>query len=263
MDWEHITVFIRLGERDLTKGMRKSTPIACAFSAHNGGYVVLWLPGQLHHAGDHPISYVGWGSHANYPLPGRHRVSSLFAGLQFGRREASIFHRPKYDYIDKTVDKIPAGAKPIDVIVIPPAKFSSHGAMYWGDCAEYSGFPRHPHVPDQPCEFDFRWLNLSGHWGDPGSPFSGGAAPKGPPYQSSWNPFSWLSECEIFSRHGGEGYQLLRSAYAYPFENVEPVELVNELDLERLLNLEVAKIPIHRRLLSHPHHASLDDQSNS
>jgi hypothetical protein len=59
-DWEGVTVVVDNG-----------APLGVSFSQHQGRTWSAW-PATL--ADDHPVVYVGAGSHANYPTPGSYRV---------------------------------------------------------------------------------------------------------------------------------------------------------------------------------------------
>ena len=59
-DWEGVTVFLHDG-----------TPLGATYSQHQGRVWVPWSAAPIDRG---PTLYVGRGSHANYPLPGTHRV---------------------------------------------------------------------------------------------------------------------------------------------------------------------------------------------
>jgi hypothetical protein len=61
-DWEQITLRLDADKR----------PIDVFYSAHAGGHTRPWT--GVEKVGDHPVAYPGLGSHANYFVPGRHRV---------------------------------------------------------------------------------------------------------------------------------------------------------------------------------------------
>ncbi len=61
-DWEQITV--RLDEN--------RQPVDAFYSAHEGGNANIWA--RIQTVDGHPVDYPARGSHANYFVPGRHRV---------------------------------------------------------------------------------------------------------------------------------------------------------------------------------------------
>jgi hypothetical protein len=61
-DWEGVTVFLH-----------GTTPLGVSYSAHQGRRFSPWSS-QTTQGGTHPIVYVAYGSHANYPRRGRYRI---------------------------------------------------------------------------------------------------------------------------------------------------------------------------------------------
>lgn len=61
-DWEGVTVFLQ-----------GTTPLGVSYSAHQGRRWSRWAA-QSSQNGTHPIVYVAYGSHANYPARGRYSV---------------------------------------------------------------------------------------------------------------------------------------------------------------------------------------------
>lgn len=68
-DWEVVMLFLS-----------GTTPVACAYSAHHGGYRLPWT--QVEKDGAHPIAYVAHGSHANYFFgPGKYASTAEAFGV--------------------------------------------------------------------------------------------------------------------------------------------------------------------------------------
>ena len=86
-DWEHIVVFLKEPARDADG---EPEPVACAYSAHHGGYRLAWRHVERvddlgnrdrTQAATHPVVYVANASHANYYFgPSRYATSTRGAG---------------------------------------------------------------------------------------------------------------------------------------------------------------------------------------
>lgn len=99
-DWEHVTVRIT---RD------HSRIVAVYYSQHQGGRWVTDPPMD----GTHPISHVGWNSHANYPTAGVHEIRALLpppgvppvmwlkaVDITTNTGTFAVYHRPARFYPD-------------------------------------------------------------------------------------------------------------------------------------------------------------------
>ena len=236
-DWEQVTVYVKFDAdaSETEAKLAKVKPIACAFSAHDGGHIAAWEKRQMdwicdNEGGLHPVVYVAWGSHANYPKPGQYPATTNFAGLTLGGREASVVRgRTRYGYIDVTSAEVPdfvhndddvhkptyEQATNIALAVIPPGIPEDDGKPSWShicgtpikvdacQSSEHEGL----------CQHNFNWLNLKGGWGDPGALFGDGA-PETPCNQGAWSAFEWLTQCRRVNV--GDGYQVLDAALMKP-----------------------------------------------
>lgn len=166
-DWEHIDVVVR---HDPATG--DSEPVACACSAHLGGYRLPWdemacvdgtqQPGP---GATHPVVYVSQGSHANFLAP---RPSRTNPDPRVRQEITNVF-------------SVPEGAAP-DHQVIPQVRL----------------------VSDNPAgDLDTRF---SGFWGARGlartplrrlGVFDGfGSGPRSPWIRDTWfDPLPWIDAC--------------------------------------------------------------------
>jgi len=143
-DWELIQV-------DLDENFE---PKGAAFSQHTGATKRSW--GNLDHSETHLISYVGRGSHANYFMPGEHRVhvEGWFDSTDYAE-ESEPIHEPMVE-------------------VLPDVTSANLGDLALGY---------------------FSWLAYQGAWGEVlGVPWLD--APQGPAatpeHQGTWDePFTW------------------------------------------------------------------------
>lgn len=212
MDWEQVTVYAYLPRAGTyLESLAAVRPVACAFSSHYAGHLARWRESEEMIVRDgHPVVYVAFGSHANYPKPGRYNATTQFAGLRFGGREASLLKKPQFGYVDET-PAADAERRSVRVVTIPPARASGTAEEWWthwcetiGDeCTHESDDGKNYDKSTRMCEKDFRWLNLAGAWGHPGTLLGGDAAPTSPPKHRSWKPFDWLTECEPVDKGRG------------------------------------------------------------
>ena len=195
-DWEVANVFLRQSEAG-----DEYEPVACAYSAHHGGYRSAWSHvekandrGEHDDRGEHPVVYVAQGSHANYFFgPGRYSTTTEAFGLQ-----------------------------------VTAGEFPFTGAYTDFTTSAQSGHTVWPNVEVVPLPVDgqwtgeWRWLNHKGQWGTLGIPrwlqFLHAlprsvrfrlfrkiwGAPGSLPPRSSWSdPFSWADEeCDEAPRLG-------------------------------------------------------------
>lgn len=191
-DWELAVVFLRQSEDP----QAPPQPIACACSAHFGGYRLAWDhvgkaddAGHPSDAGAHPVVYVANGSHANYFFgPGSYHTSTKV----FGARVTSGEFPFTGSFVDFTTSIEEGRAVFPGVKLVPPAE----NGLWTGD---------------------WRWLNFTGEWGSLGVPRWLGlllsvvpkryrfdlkrkiwSAPASLPPRRNWaDPFSWADqECE-------------------------------------------------------------------
>ena len=191
-DWELVIVYLRQPD----DASLPPHPIACAYSAHHGGFRQPWAhvwktddnkaPGA---SGTHPIVYVANGSHANYfHGPGSYHTTTEV----FGARITSGEFPFTGSFVDYTTSlKERTGEFP-EVQLVPPA-----------ENGRWAG--------------DWRWLNFTGEWGSSGVPpllalplrlvpkryrFDlqrrvWGAPASLPPRRNWRDPFSWAdNECQ-------------------------------------------------------------------
>ena len=180
-DWEHIVVFLKETTGD-SQGQLE--PIACAYSAHHGGYRLRWQrvervddQGNLDRDnGNHPVVYVASGSHANYFFgPSRYATSTEVLGARITAGEVPIAG----SFTDFTTS-LEAGFKVFPEVRVVPTP----GQSGWTD--------------------EWAWLNFRGKWGSKGMAkwkyYLGflrghsviGEAPGSLPDRSNWSdPFGW------------------------------------------------------------------------
>jgi hypothetical protein len=191
-DWELIVVF--LGEGSGSGGQNE--PIACAYSAHHGGYRLPWRQvekvddqGQRADGGTHPAVYVANGSHANYfSGPRRYATTTEKFGVRITTGEFPFTGK----FMDFTTS-FDEGVRVFPNLKVVPTTVEGRWTGEW------------------------QWLNLRGQWGSLGVPkWLGGplrvlprrvrfklfrriwGAPASLPQRNNWtNPFAWVErECE-------------------------------------------------------------------
>ncbi len=122
-DWEVVMVFLR-----------DAAPVACAYSAHHGGFRLPWE--LMETDGTHPVVYVANGSHANYFFgPKEYGNTAEAFGLTITTGEFP-FTGGFVDFTTSTGD---------GELVTPAVKLVPHDKSEWVD------------------EWD--WLNIPGRWG--------------------------------------------------------------------------------------------------
>ncbi len=75
-DWEHVTVSI-----DPKGNGAQGKALKVFFSAHKGGTTLNIGDPKLEMDGNHPISYVAKGTHANYSKPGQYTIPGIPLGV--------------------------------------------------------------------------------------------------------------------------------------------------------------------------------------
>lgn len=168
-DWEVVMVFLRDG-----------APIACAYSAHHGGFRLPWE--LVETDGTHPIAYVANGSHANYFFgPKKYNNTAEAFGLTLTTGEFPFTG----GFVDFTTSTSEDGVlKKPDVELIPSNKSDWVGK--WD------------------------WLNIPGRWGKTEVPLwlrwlpkkirfylsrRVWGAPEALPPRPKWSdPFTWADE---------------------------------------------------------------------
>lgn len=181
MDWEEIVVVLRINRN------RSTTPIACAYSAHHGGYRLRWnhvekVDNQGNRDdknGTHPVVYVAQGSHANYFFGGQTYTTTaeIFNGffVQSGKFPFSG------EFMDFVTSFEHGNHQLIEAMLVPP----SVRRRWTGE---------------------WRWLNFRGRWGSRGSQWNllEQDAPESlVPRTLQWHdPFLWMDEiCQEASGH--------------------------------------------------------------
>jgi hypothetical protein len=169
-DWEVVMVFLR-----------GATPIACAYSAHHGGYRLPWALVETHDT--HPIVYVANGSHANYFFgPGQYENTAEAFGVSFTTGEFPFTG----DFVDFTTS-----AKDVE-----PVPTTDAVKLIPKDEAAWTG--------------EWAWLTLPGSWGKTEVPLwlkwlpkrirfflsrRIWSAPSALPPRSNWkDPFAWAND---------------------------------------------------------------------
>lgn len=185
-DWENIVVYLRLSDNSTNE----PEPIACAYSAHHGGYRLGWRyvekvdgDGNRTDSGTHPVVYVANGSHANYFVgPYRYETDTKVFGVKVTAGDFPFAG----NFIDFTTS-FEDGHRIFPEVKVVPARLEGRWTEGW------------------------RWLNFRGTWGSKGwprfmlhwvrrLPVIGGTW-KGPdslPGRRNWkNPFAWADdECD-------------------------------------------------------------------
>jgi hypothetical protein len=159
--------------------LRDAAPIACAYSAHHGGFRLHWE--LVETDGTHPVVYVANGSHANYFFGSMEYKNKAEAfGVTITTGEFPFTGR----YVDFTT------SKEDDKLVTPAVK------LVPSDTSAWTG------------EWD--WLNIPGRWGKTEVPLwlrwlpkkarfylsrRVWGAPEALPPRRNWsNPFTWADE---------------------------------------------------------------------
>jgi len=174
MDWEAVVVVLRVNRKG------REMPVACACSAHHGGYRLRWNKVEKvddqgnrdNKSGTHPVIYVAQGSHANYFFGGQTYTTKaeVFDGL--------FIESGKFPFTGEFIDFVTSfdegDRRLIEAVLIPPPTRN-----------RWSG--------------EWRWLNFRGKWGSPGSRFDRLVQQDGPPAlvprTLQWhNPFLWIDE---------------------------------------------------------------------
>jgi len=172
MDWEEIVVVLKADSQGAEK------PIACACSAHHGGYRLRWEKvekaddnGHRDIDGNHPIAYVAQGSHANYFYSGQTYITTaeVFNGLFVCSGKFPFTG----EFIDFVTDFDGGDRRLIEAVLIPPPEQN-----------KWTG--------------EWRWLNFHGRWGSAGSrmrPLEQNAPASLATRTSQWHsPFMWIDE---------------------------------------------------------------------
>ncbi len=170
-DWEVVMVFLR-----------EAAPIACAYSAHHGGFRLPWE--LVETDGTHPTVYVANGSHANYFFgPKKYSSTAEAFGLTLTTGEFPFTG----DFVDFTTSTSAEGVQP----VTPAVKLIPH------DRSDWTG--------------EWEWLNIEGRWGKTELPLwlrwipikwirfelssRVWGAPSALPPRRNWSdPFTWADE---------------------------------------------------------------------
>ena len=143
MDWEEVVVILRVNQPG------NEVPIACAGSAHHGGYRLMWDKvekandqGNPDNNGTHPVIYVAQGSHANYFYGGQRYTTTaeVFNGL-FIRSGKFPFSG---EFVDFAASFNDGERHLIEAALIPPPRQN-----------QWTG--------------EWRWLNFRRRWGSAGS----------------------------------------------------------------------------------------------
>lgn len=164
-DWEQVTVFVRPDR----------TPAWVVFSAHDTTGDDLrrrWDDPDLELVGEHPVVYVGAGSHAGAYLPGDYAVGTAVAlpgWLDATRRAVRRF----LPWRDRERDDE-------SFVSMPSVDFHRGDGRVVGAGSDEAWTP-HLLTPDSGWALDYRGL-----WGlDTGDPFGGERAPAGPRFERS------------------------------------------------------------------------------
>jgi len=174
MDWEEVVVVFRVDRKG------SEMPMACACSAHHGGYRLRWdkvekaddQGNRQDENGTHPVIYVAQGSHANYFYGGQTYTTTaeVFNGL--------FIRSGKFPFSGKFIDFVTSfdeGDRQLIEAVLIPTPTQNRWAGEW------------------------RWLNFRRRWGSPGGRLNQLVEQNAPgalvTRTLQWhNPFLWIDE---------------------------------------------------------------------
>jgi hypothetical protein len=190
-DWEMVNVYCYQDELGAVK------PSWVAYASHNYTGDNLrrhWDDPELEKSGEHPIVYVGGGSHASYFQPGEYLTELGLAFLEplvkFKKRFDSLFGKD----FEKKEDLEEGFGDQRQMFTIPFVDYALGDGLVIGHGCETSW---EPPVVIEPAE---DWVkNFRGLWGYYAQdPFSGEDAPAGPRYnrdgtvrQAWFDPLGW------------------------------------------------------------------------
>ena len=175
MDWEEVVIVLRINRN------RSTTPLACAYSAHHGGYRLRWTKvekvddrgNRNDKNGTHPVVYIAQGSHANYFFGGQTyaTTSEVFNGL--------FIQTGKFPFTGEFIDFVTSfdegDRQLVEAVLVPLPPVRKRWTGEW------------------------RWLNFRGRWGSRGSllhPLVEQDAPHALAKRTfQWHdPFLWVDE---------------------------------------------------------------------
>jgi hypothetical protein len=86
-DWESLHLFFE---------SPNESPICAAYSAHLGRELCAWGTAEMEREGDHPVAYIGAGSHASYPTLEMASIEKFVAGdVVLGGTEGTPWGEPE------------------------------------------------------------------------------------------------------------------------------------------------------------------------
>ena len=177
-DWETISVYLYRSEDG------RLTPRWAVFSCHEivgGDLRRRWDDaGQLHRIGDHPIAYVGAGSHANYFQPGEYLIEVEVPPL---KRLAGLIQSVR-EFWQKAVRRgSTAGPGVRNVLTIPFVEYARGDGPSIGPGQDH---PWHAVLVDPPPDWLAAFRGLWGLYAH--DPTGGENAPAGPMFNRDGTP---------------------------------------------------------------------------
>lgn len=201
-DWEMISIYLSEGERGEVK------PEWVAYAAHDYAGDDLrrrWDDPELEKVGEHPVSYVAAGSHANYFCTGEYLTELELRFLAPVRHVTTRLQSLWYDTLRQYRDEVPAMAqeRPSNLFRIPFVDYARGDGLAIGPGQHREWHEQYVLDPLP------GWVaNYRGLWGlYTRDPFAGEDAPAGPMYnrdgtlRRSWyDPVGWAGLDKVAPR---------------------------------------------------------------
>ncbi|WP_116246610.1 hypothetical protein [Nocardiopsis sp. FIRDI 009] len=240
-DWERVTVYLAENGDGTHRPMWVG---ASSHEYHGDDLRRSWDDPDLHRVGDHPVVYVGAGSHSHQMLPGDYLIqvdpAVLRGAVRAYRRITRLLFRA-----DSAINRHGIGVPFVDYARGDGMRLGPGGDREW-----------EPVLIDD----DTPWVRgFRGLWGrDTGDFFDGERAPSGPRYERdgtirrSWaDPLSWVGLHKVAPTETAARAELRTHLDALDGRLRElDADIVARRD--RLRQLDAARMVLHRRARSRP-----------
>lgn len=208
-DWEMVNIY--LSQADETS---EATPEWVAYAAHDASGDDLrrhWLDAEVEKVDEHPVVYVGAGSHANYFQPGEYlteiRLSFLAPLARFTDLLSRFWQQRLRQYGGN--NGAAGGQEPTNIFRVPFVDYARGDGMALGpgQAEQWSA----PELIEPPPRWVSQYRGLWGLYTE--DPFAGEDAPSGPMYnrdgsvRRAWyDPVGWaglekVPPTEVLQRH--------------------------------------------------------------